>query len=42
MTLRCQTFSLLGYLEVLGPGAASAASWRSQAAELEASWRREE
>ena len=34
--------SLLGQLEVLGPGATAAAGRRWQAAELESCWRREE
>ena len=34
--------SLLGRLEVLGPGAAAAAGRRWQAAELERCWRKEE
>ena len=43
LTVRCQSLSLLGRLEVLGPGAAAAAAGRrGQAAELEACWRREE
>ena len=42
LTVRCQSLSLLGRLEVLGPGAAAAAGRRGQAAELEACWRREE
>ena len=39
-TVRCQTLSLLGRLEVLGPGAAAGRRW--QAAELERCWRNEE
>ena len=42
LTVRCQSLSLLGRLEVLGPGAAAAAGRRGQAAELEACWRKEE
>ena len=42
LTVRCQALSLLGRLEVLGPGAAAAAGRRGQAAELEVCWRREE
>ena len=42
LTVRCQAMSLLGRLEVLGPGATAAAGRRWQAAELESCWRREE
>ena len=39
LTTRCQTYSLLGRLETLGPGSSAAAGRRIQASELE---RREE
>ena len=42
LTVKCQAHSLLGRLEVLGPGATAAAGRRWQAAELERCWRREE
>ena len=42
LTVKCQAHSLLGRLEVLGPGAAAAAGRRWQAAELERCWRKEE
>ena len=42
LTVKCQTYSLLGRLETLGPGATAAAGKRWQAAELERCWRREE
>ena len=42
LTVRCQALSLLGRLEVLGPGTAAAAGRRWQAAELERCWRREQ
>ena len=42
LTVKCQTYSLLGRLETLGPGATAAAGRRWQAAELERCWRREE
>ena len=42
LTVRCQAYSLLGRLEVLGPGTAAAAGRRWQASELERSWRREQ
>ena len=42
LTVQCQAHSLLGRLEVLGPGAAAAAGRRWQAAELERCWRKEE
>ena len=40
LTVRCQTMSLLDWLEVLGPGASAAAGRRWQSAELESCWRR--
>ena len=42
LTVRIQAYSLLGRLEVLGPGTAAAAGRRWQAAELERSWRKEQ
>ena len=42
LTVKCQCISLLGRLEVLGPGTAAAAGRRWQAADLERRWRREE
>ena len=42
LTVKCQCLSLLGRLEVLGPGTAAAAGRRWQAADLERRWRREE
>ena len=39
-TVRAQCTSLLGRLEVLGPGAAAAAGRRQQAAFLESEWRK--
>ena len=42
LTVKCQAHSLLGRLEVLGPGATAAAGRRWQAAELERCWRKEE
>ena len=42
LAVKCQTHSLLGRLETLGPGATAAAGRRWQAAELERCWRREE
>ena len=42
LTNRCQTYSLLGRLETLGPGSSAAAGRRIQASQLENSWRREE
>ena len=42
LTVKCQCVSLLGRLEVLGPGTAAAAGRRWQAADLERRWRREE
>ena len=42
LTVRCQSLSLLGCLEVLGPGQAAAAGRRWQQAELERCWRREQ
>ena len=42
LTVRCQALSLLGRLEVLGPGTVAAAGRRWQAAELERCWRREQ
>ena len=39
-TVRAQCTSLLGRLEVLGPGTAAAAGRRQQAAHLESEWRR--
>ena len=41
LTVRCQALSLLGRLEVLGPGTAAAAGRRWHARELERCWRRE-
>ena len=42
LTVRCQALSLLGRLEVLGPGTAAAAGRRWHAGELERCWRREQ
>ena len=42
LTVRCQSHSLLGRLEVLGPGMVAAAGRRWQATELENCWRREQ
>ena len=42
LTARCQTHSLLGRLDVLGPGSTAAAGRRWQAAEIEKSWRIED
>ena len=42
LTARIQVHSLLGRLEVLGPGAGAAIGRRWQQAELERAWRREE
>ena len=42
LTVRCQSHSLLGRLEVLGPGTVAAAGRRWQATELENCWRREQ
>ena len=42
LTARIQVHSLLGRLEVLGPGAGAAIGRRRQQAELERAWRREE
>ena len=42
LTVRIQAYSLLGRLEVLGPGTAAAAGRRWQAGELERCWRREQ
>ena len=42
LTNRCQTYSLLGRLETLGPGSSAAAGRRIQASQLENCWRREE
>ena len=42
LTVRCQSLSLLGRLEVLGPGTAAAAGRRWQAKELEQCWRKEQ
>ena len=39
LTVRCQALSLLGRLEVLGPGTAAAAGRRWHAGELERCWR---
>ena len=41
-TVRAQCHSLLGRLEVLGPGTTAAANRRRQAAEQERAWRRED
>ena len=41
LTVRCQALSLLGRLEVLGPGSAAAAGRRWHAGELERCWRKE-
>ena len=40
--VRGQTFTLLGWLETLGPGTTAAVGRRQQAKELEKRWRREE
>jgi len=42
LTVRCQSHSLLGRLEVLGPGTVVAAGRRWQATELENCWGREQ
>ena len=42
LTVKCQALSLLGRLEVLGPGTAAAAGRRWHAGELERCWRREQ
>ena len=42
LTARMQAHSLLGRLEVLGPGAGAAIGRRWQAAEIERAWRKEE
>ena len=42
LTVNCQALSLLGRLEVLGPGTAAAAGRRWHAGELERCWRREQ
>ena len=42
LTVRYQALSLLGRLEVLGPGTAAAAGRRWQAGEMERCWRREQ
>ena len=42
LTVRCQALSLLGRLEVLGPGTAAAAGRRWHAGELERCWRKEQ
>ena len=39
---RCQALSLLGRLEVLGPGTGAAAGRRWHAGEMERYWRREQ
>ena len=42
LRVRCQALSLLGRLEVLGPGTAAAAGRWWHAGELEHCWRREQ
>ena len=42
VTVRAQVLSLLGRLETLGPGSTAAAGRRTQAAELENCWRKED
>ena len=42
LTVKCQSLSLLGRLEVLRPGTAAAAGRRWQARELEQCWRKEQ
>ena len=42
LTVKCQALSLLGRLEVPGPGTAAAAGRRWHAGELERCWRREQ
>ena len=42
LAVRCQALSLLGRLEVLGPGTVAAAGRRWQAGELERCWRKEQ
>ena len=41
-TVRAQCHSLLGRMEIMGPGTAAAANRRWQAAEQERRWRRED
>ena len=42
MVFCCQSSSLLGCLETLGPGGVAAASWRWQAAEVQRRWQQED
>ena len=42
LTAKIQAHSLLGRLEVLGPGSGAAIGRRWQAAEIERAWRKEE
>ena len=41
LAVKCQASSLLGRLEILGPGGGAARGQRQQASELEGRWRRE-
>ena len=42
MTVRCQSSSLLGRLETLGPGGAAAAGRRWKATEIQRRWQQED
>ena len=42
MAVRCQSSSLLGRLETLGPGGAAAAGRRWQASEVQRGWQQED
>ena len=42
MAVRCQSSSLLGRLETLGPGGAAAAGRRWQATEIQRRWQQED